>query len=115
MKAAVLEEVSENCEDFQEQEQDRLNARDVSAAFDGTWQRHGFKSLNGVVSCTSVDSGKVMDIAVLSKYCPCLDKNNHEVNLSANYQGSSGGIGANMIFRRSVEKYNVHYIKYLGH
>jgi hypothetical protein len=119
MKAAVEEAVHENeiiIEGSDPSEGER-NPRDISAGFDGTWQRRGFKSLNGVVSCTSIDSGKVMDIMVLSKYCLCLDKSNHDENCSANYQGSSGGMegaGANAIFCRSQEKYNVRYVKYLG-
>lgn len=41
----------------------QLNPRDIPASgFDGTWQRRGFKSLNGVVTCTSIDSGKIVDV-----------------------------------------------------
>lgn len=51
-----------------------LEPRDISGGFDGTWQRRGHQSLNGVVTCTSIDSGKIMDVEVLSKFCLCLDK-----------------------------------------
>lgn len=42
---------------------------DVAAAFDGTWQKRGYTSLNGVIIVTSFDTGKVMDFECLSKYC----------------------------------------------
>ncbi|XP_046685511.1 uncharacterized protein LOC124371223 [Homalodisca vitripennis] len=70
----------------------QTDSRDICAGFDGTWQRRGHQSLNGVVTCTSIDSGKVMDIEVLSKYCLCLDKTNHEIACAANHQGSSGSM-----------------------
>lgn len=53
-----------------------LEPWDISAGFDGTWQRRGHQSINNVVTCTSIDSGKIMDVEVLSKFCLCLDKNN---------------------------------------
>lgn len=89
----------------------------MSAAFDGTWQRRGHQSLNGVVSCTSVDTGKVLDVCVLSKHCICLDKKNHNIKCKVNYTGSSGGMevtGVQTLFSRSLEKHNVRYIHYLG-
>uniref|UniRef100_A0A1B6K2H0 Mutator-like transposase domain-containing protein n=1 Tax=Homalodisca liturata TaxID=320908 RepID=A0A1B6K2H0_9HEMI len=110
MKTAVDEAVEEN-------KTLGKNERDLKVGIDGTWQRRGFSSLNGIVTCTSVDTGKVMDIEVLSKFCNCLDKQQHEAICSANYQGSSGGMesaGALAIFHRSVNKYNVRYLEYLG-
>lgn len=91
----------------------------ISVALDGTWQKRGFSSLNGVVSATSVDTGKVIDISVLSKYCRCPEKLNgkHETSCTANFQGSSGNMeveGAKQIFAGSLEKYGVRYTKYLG-
>ena len=42
---------------------------DVGVHVDRTWQRKGFTSLNGVITATSIDSGKVFDIAILFKSC----------------------------------------------
>ena len=42
---------------------------DVGVSVDGTWQRKGFSSMNGVVTAISIDSGKVLDTAILSKNC----------------------------------------------
>ena len=41
---------------------------DISVALDGTWQKRGHTSLHGVVAATSVDTGKVIDIEILTKY-----------------------------------------------
>ncbi|GFT76882.1 hypothetical protein TNCV_1817751 [Trichonephila clavipes] len=44
-----------------------LGVRGVSA--DGTWQRRGHSSLNGCVAVLSIDTGKVVDLEVMSKWC----------------------------------------------
>ncbi|GFV26428.1 uncharacterized protein TNCV_4308271 [Trichonephila clavipes] len=36
---------------------------------DGTWQRRGYSSMNGCVAALSVDTGKVVDIEIMSSYC----------------------------------------------
>ena len=36
---------------------------------DGTWQKRGFSSLNGVVAVISIDNGKVIDVEPMSRYC----------------------------------------------
>ncbi|GFX61561.1 uncharacterized protein TNCV_2745361 [Trichonephila clavipes] len=43
--------------------------RDITAAFDGSWKKRGHTSLNGVVSATSLETGKVLDFECLRKYC----------------------------------------------
>ena len=92
---------------------------DLCVAVDGSWQKRGHTSLNGVVSVTSVDTGKVLDISVMSKYCQCplRERNKHADSCGANYLGSSGGMevaGALEIFRRSEPLYGVRYVNYLG-
>ncbi|GFV66859.1 uncharacterized protein TNCV_4258341 [Trichonephila clavipes] len=42
--------------------------RDITAAFDRSWQKRGHTSLNGVVA-TSLEIDKVLDFECLSKYC----------------------------------------------
>ena len=42
---------------------------DVSISCDGTWQKRGFTSLNGAVIIMSTDTGKVLDVEVMSRYC----------------------------------------------
>lgn len=69
-------------------------SRDLCVAIDGSWQKRGHTSMNGIVTVTSVDTGKVLDYYCMSKYCRCPGKSNEEhlVNRSANYRGSSGGM-----------------------
>ena len=94
------------------------NERKILAGFDGSWQKRGHQSKKkGVVKATSVETGKVLDVSSLSKFCCCLDKSNHDASCAANYMGSSGGMevaGALEIFNRSLEKHNVMYDTYLG-
>ena len=42
---------------------------DCSVSFDGTWQRRGHASHHGVVTAVSVDTGKCVDVEVLSNIC----------------------------------------------
>lgn len=110
--------------------------RDLPVAIDGAWQKRGHTSLNGVITATSFDTGKVInmvfggyggglamvfgmviDLSILSKYCKCPDKENHTPSCTANYRGCSGGMeiqGAFEIFQRSLPSYNVRYTQYLG-
>lgn len=79
---------------------------DIAAIFDGTWQKRGYTSINGVVTVSSLGTGKIMDVECLSKYCnKCLGKNtlNHNKCI-ANYKGTSGGMeitGVEKIYERS--------------
>ncbi|GFT45027.1 uncharacterized protein TNCV_3790221 [Trichonephila clavipes] len=84
MAEAVREAVDEND-----------GKRDLAVAVDGSWQKRGFSSKNGLVTVTSVDTGKVIDVEVFSKHCICRTKPS--------------------IFKiRSQSLYNVRYTKYLG-
>lgn len=76
---------------------------DVGVSVDGTWQRKGFTSMNGVVTAISVDNGKVLDTAILSKNCKGCTRMQHTNSTnpeaynawyaghkcSLNYKGSS--------------------------
>ena len=42
---------------------------DIGISFDGTWQKRGYSSLNGVAAAISVTTGKVLDVEVLSRHC----------------------------------------------
>ena len=100
---------------------------DLSVGLDGTWQKRGHTSLHGVVSATNIDTGKVLDVETLTKFCHTCervknDKEKLEIHRSSNecninYQGVNGGMeseGFLSIFNRSLDKYNVRYTKYLG-
>ncbi|GFW90966.1 uncharacterized protein TNCV_1758401 [Trichonephila clavipes] len=90
----------------------------VPVAIDGTWQKRGHTSLNGVVTAISVDTGKVVDAEILSRKCSChFNGNLHSDECSANYFGNSEGMeveGALRIFNRSEVLHNLRYTQYLG-
>jgi hypothetical protein len=60
MMQAATEAVAENEED---------DASHITACFDGSWQKLGHNSLNGIISATSVDRGKVLDREIMRKSC----------------------------------------------
>lgn len=110
MKNAAKEAVSEN--------EESSTPNQIPAAIDGTWQKRGYTSLNGVITLTSFDTGKVIDYECLTKFCHiCKNVKKAAHECKSNFQGSSGGMesaGAIAIFRRSVETRGVMYTKYLG-
>ena len=102
-------------------------------SLDGTWQKRGFSSLNGIV--TAMNNGRCIDAHVMSKHCKLCGimerrKNNDDFDYKTwkiqheesekcevNHTKSSGAMeatGAVEIFRRSVEKYGLIYNEYLG-
>lgn len=103
-----LEKVAEQCmqDAAIEAVNDNNGCNEIAVALDGTWQKRGHSSLHGVVTATSVDTGKVLDVECLSKYCmSCKRRGKCEDNCEVNYAGSSGGMeadGAVRIFERSV-------------
>lgn len=94
------------------------NSQDISVAIDGSWQKRGHTSLNGVVTATSLENGKVVDFECLSKYCfKCKNKVDDCEECQKNYSGFSAGMeseGALRMFERSLNTRNVRYLKYLG-
>ena len=57
----AVEEIREGADD------DEIT--DVSISRDGTSQKHGFTSFNGAVIVMSTNTGKVLDVEVMSRYC----------------------------------------------
>lgn len=45
------------------------NVPDITAIFDGFWQRRDFSSLNGLITATSFYTGKVWDVECLTQFC----------------------------------------------
>lgn len=107
---------------------------DVAVSVDGTWQRRGFSSKNGVVTCVSVANDltcKVIDVELLTSHCQAcaLAKNRmsdeelkewmarHQSDCTSNHDGSAGSMepkGALAIFRRSEETHGLRYTSFLG-
>lgn len=81
--------------------------------------RRGYSSLNGVVTATSFDTGKVLDVECLSNYCQIcsVSKIKCTENCLKNYSGSNGGmkgVGIVRIFSRSEQNRVERCVKYLG-
>lgn len=71
---------------------------DIGISCDGSWQRRGYSSMNGVVTVISMDNGKILDSEPMSRHCRECKKNeplktsnpdvykdwlaNHECNIS---------------------------------
>ncbi|GFW95592.1 uncharacterized protein TNCV_2857581 [Trichonephila clavipes] len=92
--------------------------RDLAVAVDGSWQKRGFSSKNGLVTVTSVDTGKVIDVEVFFKTLYLSEQNRSIFKIVREiFEGYSGKMevaGALSIFQRSQSLYNVRYTKYLG-
>ncbi|GFT80317.1 uncharacterized protein NPIL_582031 [Nephila pilipes] len=91
----LLQAARETCEEsmaeaVHEAVEENEGGRDIAVAVDGSWQKRGFSSKNGVVTDTSVDTGKVIDVEILSKHCICPNKTKHLQNCKRNFVGYSG-------------------------
>ena len=42
---------------------------DIDASFDGTWQKRGYSSLNGITTAITRDTGKCFDYRIMTKKC----------------------------------------------
>ena len=97
---------------------------------DGTWRR-GYSSLNGCVTTISVDTGKCLDVEVLSKVChtckrienekdedtKAIRQAEHIGKCKAIFQGSAPAMeteGVARIFLRSEELHNLQYTEFFG-
>ena len=104
---------------------------ETGVSVDGTWQRRGFSSLNGAVAAISIDTGKVIDVPCLSKYCQgCISMElykdsdperyelwNSEHKCSINHTGSAPAMekaGAQLIFQHSITNRKLKYTEFYG-
>ncbi|KAK3933147.1 Envelope protein UL45 [Frankliniella fusca] len=129
--SAVQEEANASMLRAVEEEVELSGARDLKGSGDGTWQKRGFSSKNGVVSFIGAETGKVIDVEVMSTVCfgccnykgpkqgPEYDewKQTHEADCSVNHKASSGMMeveGMVKIFERSEARAGVRYESYIG-
>lgn len=114
-----------------DEEKAKLSCNDIDVSIDGTCQKRGFSSKNGVVTCLSNvgkhEGSKVVDVEVLTTYCQtCTQLDNDKTKLATlleehefavNHAGSSGLMevkGALSIFERSAEQRHTRYKHFLG-
>ena len=105
---------------------------DISVSMDGTWQKRGFSSLNGVVVAVSTSNFKVLDVDHVGKLYSLFiqrgfSKNNkgrvrqmeghscNKLQRHANYEGSMEVAVAVRIFQRTIEKHGARYVNYYGY
>ncbi|GFX01659.1 cytochrome P450 4V2 [Trichonephila clavipes] len=96
---------------------------------DGTWQRRGYSSMNGCVAALSVATGNVVDIEIMSSYCPTcrkISKMPRSIESEtfaadhvchSNFQGYAlkiEAVGATRFFQRSIVKRGLKYARYYG-
>ena len=96
---------------------------------DGTWQRRGYSSLHGCVTTLSIDTGKCLDVEVLTKVCHGCQRIAREKDASKkadmvekhsckmNYKGSTPAMeteGIKRIFARSETTRQLQYTEYFG-
>ena len=108
------------CDVAAEIKRDKAGIVDTCVSGDGTWQRRGYSSLNGVVAVISVDTGKVIDAEPMTRKCKgCermqpvkkADPVSHDL-WKANHTCSSNYI--KRIFQRSENKHGLRYTEYYG-
>ena len=98
----------------------QAKGNDVTVSCDGTWQKRGFSSKNGVVTVATVNglSSKIIDTETLTNHCSkCKQKNTVAHVCLKNFEGHAGsmeGEGVQRIFRRSQQKFSLSYTGYLG-
>ena len=131
VKEVAEETMQETCEEIHKNLSADLNTVvDTSVSCDGSWQRRGFSSLNGVVKAISMKTGKVVDIEAMTRACKaCSLKENlkkddplayahwrvHVCNF--NYHGSAGNmetVGTKRIWERSIKINKLRYTKFYG-
>ncbi|GFT79854.1 uncharacterized protein TNCV_4597751 [Trichonephila clavipes] len=92
-------------------------------SLDGTWQKRGFSSHNGCVSCISIDTGKILDIEIMSHFCRICSKKAKvpdaasNAHVCCNHMGSASSmetVGAYRIFERSENHRKLQYTDYYG-
>ncbi|GBN11246.1 hypothetical protein AVEN_237166-1 [Araneus ventricosus] len=117
----LLEAVKYSCEEnmkaASKEVQNFKKTTTCGVSVDGTWQRRGHMSLNGCVSVISIDTGKILDLEVMTQYCKMCEMNIKCDHECSNYKGSSGNmesVGAFRIFERSVMKRELQYTEYYG-
>ena len=111
----------------------KKGSSDIGVSVDGTWQRRGYTSMNGVITAISIDIGQIVDVEIMSRYCrqcaihsrllnddvDALNswKEKHKESCTMNHEGSAPSMeceGATRMFKRSEQERGVRYTEYYG-
>jgi hypothetical protein len=109
------------------------NIEDIMTSCDGTWQRRGFSSHNGVCTVLTGNGRKVVDVDIRTDFCLLCSQQRKKLNdvqfqqwvtrhqqnneCHRNHTGSAGSMepqGMLDIFRRSVATRKLRYVHFLG-
>ncbi|GFU89257.1 uncharacterized protein TNCV_2549781 [Trichonephila clavipes] len=89
---------------------------------DGTWQERGRSSLNGCVAALSIDTGKLLDLEIMSKFWRIYNRLKNSKSpvghaCSCSRLGSASSmelVGAYRIFQLSCTTRNLKYVNFYG-
>ncbi|KAL8563508.1 hypothetical protein ACOMHN_066175 [Nucella lapillus] len=103
---------------------------DISISIDGSWQKRGHQSHNGVVTVIDMMTGLVLDFVALSNFCQVCEigpkpddedyedwRQKHQSQCQKNINCSAGAMemeGALILFKRSVQLHGFRYTEMLG-
>lgn len=104
---------------------------DLGVSLDGTWQRRGYVSMNGIVAAISIDTGEIVDVEIMSRHCRMCEMKrreledekfsewyeSHKSECGLNHNGTAPAMeseGVKRIFERSIAERNVRYLEYYG-
>jgi hypothetical protein len=114
---------------YQVRDESANDDRECGVSIDGSWQKRGYSSHNGVVTVISLDTKKCLDVEVLSDKCQQCQKWGKKINdpsysawkashvCKINHEGSAGSmetVGAVRIFERSRATRGLKYTNMLG-
>ena len=102
---------------------------DTAVSCDGSWQRHGYASLNGLVTAINIDSGKCLSYQCLVKTCKAcelwfqrkgtIEYENFikEHDCPINHEGSAvsmEAVGIVKVFQKSLVDLQLRFTTYIG-
>ena len=132
IKTVAKKIMKQACQELQKKSESSVaDVCNVGVSVDGTWQRRGFSSLNGAVAAISIDTGCVLDIEIMSRYCQgCTNAQVYKTSdpdkfeklkfdhiCKINHVGSAPAMevsGTKKIFERSVELNQLRYTEFYG-
>ena len=106
------------------------NIVDTGIYVDGTWHKRGFTSLNGAMAAISIETGRILDVEAMTRYCQgCINIEKFRENADlyehlkldhvckSYHEGSAAKmevVGVERIFSRSIETRRLCYTDYYG-
>lgn len=111
-------------------EADAEGVLDITVSIDGSWQKRGRTSHNGIVTVIEIMTGLVIDYVALSNYCQLCESgpkqddqhyqqwwDQHKDKCQKNIHCTSGAMemkGAVILFKRSVDLHGFRYTNMIG-